>query len=204
MMPRTRRERSARLRGGALPRLRVGAPRPPRGCPRDRCPPALAVTAAGAMILAASPERSADAGVPHELRGVWRAPPKQLRMYAARIPALRNLGLGSSGACYTLGTAANRVAVRVGHAVGRGRQADPDAVPKTRRPACTGGASSGTLLRLTKLHDRLADPREDYSWPRRSRTSCGRQNRGRTSSSGGTRHPFPLPAVRLLDPPARD
>jgi hypothetical protein len=106
------RERSGRVRRVALPRLRVGL----RSIPAAALATvlfALAVAAA-AMILSASPERSAGAGVPAVLRGIWQAPPQELRLYPRGADRCANLGVGSSVPCYTLGRSANGVAYEWG------------------------------------------------------------------------------------------
>jgi hypothetical protein len=146
----TRRERSGRMRGVALPRLRVGL--------RDLPAAALATVllalavAAAAMILAASPERSADTGVPATLRGVWQAPPKQLRLYPRGSDRCVNLGVGSSAACYTLGSSANGVADEWGRL-----SVDGDELTLTGTQNSAPGVYRWRIerdtLRLTKLHD---------------------------------------------------
>jgi hypothetical protein len=106
------RERSGRVRGVALPRLRVAL--------RDVPAAALATVFLGlavagvALILSASPERSANLGMPAELRGVWQAPPKELRLYAAGAQRCVNLGLGASQPCYTFGDSSTGVAYEWG------------------------------------------------------------------------------------------
>ena len=194
-MPPFSSERSRRMHRIALPRLRVAL--------RDVPAAALATVllalavAAAAMILAASPERSADAGMPTTLRGVWQAPPTQLRLYPRGSDRCMNLGVGSSTACYTLGSSATGVADEWGRL-----SVDGDELTltgrRTRHPASTGGASSATQLRLTKLHDPVS-PARGHSWPRRS-GPCTRHTRGPTSRSGGPRTPSPPGASAIRSP----
>jgi hypothetical protein len=95
------RERSGRARGVALPRLRVALSDVPVAVVATAF---LGLAVAGvALMLAAGPERAANLGMPAELRGVWQAPPKELRLYARGSERCANLGLGSSQPCYTLG-----------------------------------------------------------------------------------------------------
>lgn len=144
------RERSGRIRGVALPRLRVAL----GGLPAAALATvllALAVAAA-AMILAASPERSVDAGMPATLRGVWQAPPKELRLYPRGSERCANLGVGSSAACYTLGSSANGVASEWGRL-----SVDGDELTLTGTQNSTPGVYRWRIerdtLRLTRLHD---------------------------------------------------
>ena len=144
------RERSGRMRGVALPRLRVAL----GGLPAAALATvllALAVAAA-AMILAASPERSVDTGMPATLRGVWQAPPKELRLYPRGSERCANLGVGSSAACYTLGSSANGVGSEWGRL-----SVDGDELTLTGTQNSTPGVYRWRIerdtLRLTKLHD---------------------------------------------------
>lgn len=144
------RERSGRTRRIALPRLRVAF--------RDLPAAALATVllalavAAAAMILAASPERSADAGMPTTLRGVWQAPPNELRLYPRGSDRCVKLGVGSSAACYTLGSSASGVASEWGRL-----SVDGDELTLTGTQNSTPGVYRWRIerdrLRLTKLHD---------------------------------------------------
>jgi hypothetical protein len=147
------RERSGRMRGLARPRLRVALGELPAA--------ALATVlfamgvACAAIILAASPERPADLGVPATLRGVWQAPPKELRLYPRGADRCVNLGVGSSAACYTLGSSASGVAYEWGRLSVDG---DELTLTDTRNP--TPGVyrwrvERGTL-RLTKVRDPVA------------------------------------------------
>ena len=104
------------------------------------------------MIIAASPERSADTGMPATLRGVWQAPPKELRLYPRGSDRCANLGVGSSAACYTLGSSANGVAYEWGRL-----SVDGDELTLTGTQNSTPGVYRWRIerdtLRLTKLHD---------------------------------------------------
>jgi hypothetical protein len=148
-----RRERSGRLRGGPLPRIRVGL--------RDVPAAALATillglaVATATLMLSTSPEPAAQGGLPAELQGVWQAPPTELRLYAAGSPRCVNLGLGSSDACYTIGNATTRVADEWGTV---SIDADKLTLRASRRAAPGVYRWSVELgsLRLTKLHDRIA------------------------------------------------
>ena len=147
------RERSGRMRVVALPRLRVAL--------RDIPAAALATVlfalavATAAIILAASPEHPADAGLPTTLRGVWRAPPAELRLYPRGSDRCVKLGAGSSTACYTLGDSANGVAYDWGRLSVNGHRLTltgmRDPTPGAYRWRIEGGA-----LRLTKLRDAVS------------------------------------------------
>ena len=147
------RERSGRMRVVALPRLRVAL--------RDLPAAALATVlfalavASAAIILAVSPERPADAGLPATLRGVWRAPPTELRLYPRGSDRCVKLGVGSSTACYTLGSSANGVAYEWGRLSVDGHRLTltgmRDPTPGAYRWRFEGGA-----LRLTKLRDSVS------------------------------------------------
>jgi hypothetical protein len=141
------------MRVVALPRLRVAL----RDVPAAALATvlfALAVVSA-AIILAASPERPADTGLPTTLRGVWRAPPTELRLYPRGSDRCVNLGAGSSTACYTLGDSANGVAYDWGRLSVNGHRLTltgmRDPTPGAYRWRTEGGA-----LRLTKLRDTVS------------------------------------------------
>jgi hypothetical protein len=144
------RERSGRMRVVALPRLRVAL--------RDVPAAALATVllalavASAAIILAASPQRPADAGLPTTLRGVWRTSPTELRLYPRGSERCVKLGVGSSTACYTLGDSANEVAYEWGRLSVDGHRLTltgmRDSTPGAYRWRIERGA-----LRLTKLRD---------------------------------------------------
>lgn len=147
------RERSGRMRVVALPRLRVVL--------RDLPAAALAMVllalavASAAIILAASPQRAADAGLPTTLRGVWRAPPTELRLYPRGSDRCVKLGVGSSTACYTLGNSANGVANEWGRLSVDGRRLTLTGM----RDPTTGvyrWRIEGGELRLTKLRDSVS------------------------------------------------
>jgi hypothetical protein len=144
------RERAGRIRGVALPRLRVAL----QGVPAAALATvllALAVASA-AIILAASPERSTGTDLPSTLRGVWQAPPTELRLYPRGSDRCANLGVGSSAACYTLGDSANGVA----HQWGR-LSVDGDRLTLTDTRGSTPGVYRWRIergaLRLTELRD---------------------------------------------------
>jgi hypothetical protein len=147
------RERSGRMRVVALPRLRVAF--------RDFPAAALATVlfalavASAAIILAASPQRPADTGLPTTLRGVWRAPPTELRLYPRGSDRCVKLGVGSSTACYTLGNSANGVAYEWGRLSVDGHRLTltgmRDPTPGAYRWRFEGGA-----LHLTKLRDSVS------------------------------------------------
>ena len=148
------RERSGRMRGVALPRLRMVL--------RDIPAAALATVlfalavASAAIILAASPERPAQMGVPPTLRGVWQAPPQELRLYPRGSERCANLGIGSSAACYTRGESATGVAHEWGSLAVAGDEltlrGTQDSTPGVYRWRIERGA-----LRLTKLRDPVSD-----------------------------------------------
>jgi hypothetical protein len=103
-----RRERAGRIRGVALPRLRVGLSELPAAAVLSVL---LGLAVAGvAILLASSPERTARPGVPAPLRGTWEHTPTELRVYPRGAERCVNLGLGSSDPCYTIGSSATRVA----------------------------------------------------------------------------------------------
>lgn len=144
------RERSGRVRRVALPRLRVGL----RSMPAAALATvlfALAVAAA-AMILSASPERSANAGVPALLRGVWQAPPQELRLYPRGADRCANLGVGSSVPCYTLGRSANGVAYEWGRLSVDGHELTLEGAQNSAPGVYRWRVENGTL-RLTKVDD---------------------------------------------------
>jgi len=144
------REGSGHVRRVALPRIRVALPSIPAAALATALF-ALAVAAA-ALILSTSPERAADMGVPPTLRGVWQAPPKELRLYPRGSDRCLNLGVGSSSACYTLGASASSVAYEWGRL-----SVDGDKLTLTGLQNSTPGVyrwriKHGTL-RLTKVDD---------------------------------------------------
>ena len=147
------RERSGRVRRVALPRLRVGL----RSIPAAALATvlfALAVAAA-AMILSASPEPPSHSGVPTALRGVWQAPPAELRLYRRGSDRCVNLGVASSSACYTLGASSSGVAYEWGKLSVDGDEltltGTQNSAPGVYRWRIEGGA-----LRLTKLRDSVS------------------------------------------------
>ena len=148
-----RRERSGAVRGTALPRLRVAL--------RDVPAAAVATVLLGlavvgvAIMLASSPERPAQGALPAELAGTWRAPPTELRLYAAGSKRCTNLGLSSSRACYTIGDAATRVAYEWGTLTVAGDELTLHATQNSTAGVYRWRLEQGKL-RVTKLHDRLS------------------------------------------------
>ena len=147
------RERSGRLRGVAVPRLRVTL----RDVPAAALATvliALAVAAAAAFI-AASPERSADLGVPTTLSGAWQAPPRELRLYPSGSNRCLNLGVGSSAACFTLGDSASGLAREWGKL-----EVDGDELTLTGTQHSSPGVYRWRIvdgeLRLTEIRDPVA------------------------------------------------
>jgi hypothetical protein len=148
------RERSGRVRGVALPRLRVAFSDVPAAAIATVF---LGLVVAGvALMLAAGPERPATLGMPAELRGVWQAPPKELRLYARGAERCVNLGLGSAAPCYTLGGSASGVADEWGRLSVAGDEltlrAAQDPTPGVYRWRLQRGA-----LRLTEVNDPRAE-----------------------------------------------
>ena len=184
----TRRERSGRVRGIALPRLRLALGDLPVAALATVLL-ALAVAAA-AMILAASPERSGDMGMPSALRGVWQAPPHELRLYPGGSDRCANLGIGSSAACYTLGDSANGLAQVWGRLSVDGDELTLTGTQDSRPGVYRWRLDDGTL-RLTKLHDpvsararALATAPLEPAHPARARARL---------PVGWTSHPFSSP-----------
>ena len=144
------RERSGRMRGIGLPRLRVAL--------RDVPAAALATVlfalavAGAAIVLSASPERPADMGVPTTLRGVWQAPPQELRLYPRGSERCVKVGVGSSTPCYTLGYSASGLAREWGRL-----SVDGDELTLTgtldSRPGFYRWRSDRGTLQLIKLRD---------------------------------------------------
>ena len=146
----TRRERSGRVRGVALPRLRVTL----RDFPAVALATvvfALAVVGA-ATLLAPRPERAADGGLPTTLRGVWQAPPQELRLYPRGADRCVNVGVGPSSACYTLGGSATGVAQEWGRLSVDGHQLTLTGVQNSTPGVYRWRIERGAL-QLTKLSD---------------------------------------------------
>ena len=146
-----RQERRGRVRGTALPRLRIAMVNLPTA--------ALATVLLGlaiaipALLLSASPPQGTAGGLPETLPGVWRAPPTELRLYDVGATRCANLGLGSSAPCYTLGDAGSRVATDWG----RVSLAGDRLTLRSRQGAGTGTYAwrlDRGRLRLTKVVDR--------------------------------------------------
>jgi hypothetical protein len=144
------RERAGRMRGVALPRLRVAL--------RDLPAAALAAVlfalavAGAAIMLSASPERPAGTGMPATLRGVWQAPPRELRLYPRGSERCVNVGVGSSTACYTLGDSASGFAREWGRLSVEGDELTLTGTLDSRPGLYRWRIERGTL-RLTKLRD---------------------------------------------------
>jgi hypothetical protein len=146
-----RQERRGRVRGTALPRLRIAMGTLPTA--------ALATVLLGlavavsALLLSLSPPQGTAGELPKTLPGVWRAPPTELRLYDAGATRCVNLGLGSSAPCYTLGDAASRVATDWG-----GVSLAGDKLSLRSRQGAGTGIYTWRLdrgrLRLTKVMDR--------------------------------------------------
>ena len=151
------REGFGRVRGVAFPRLRV-ALRDLPGAAVATVVLGLAVAGAG-LLLAAWPEPPTGASMPTELRGVWQAPPKELRLYPRGAERCANLGLGDSEPCYTIGDSSNGVAHEWGKLSVAGeeltlratRSAGQNPTPGVYRWRVERGA-----VRLTKVDDPLA------------------------------------------------
>jgi hypothetical protein len=146
-------EHSGRVHGAALPRLRVAL--------RDVPAAAVATVVLGlaivgaALMLAAWPEPPATSGMPTKLRGVWEAPPTELRLYASGAERCMNLGVDSSEPCYTIGASATGVANEWGRLSISGNEltlrATQNSAAGVYRWRLHGGA-----LRLTRVDDPLA------------------------------------------------
>jgi hypothetical protein len=146
-----RQERRGRVRGTALPRLRIAMGTLPTA--------ALATVLLGlavavsALLLSLSPPQGTAGELPKTLPGVWRAPPTELGLYDAGATRCVNLGLGSSAPCYTLGDSGTRVATDWGGV----SLAGDKLTLRSRQGAGTGiytwRLESGRL-RLTKVIDR--------------------------------------------------
>lgn len=148
------RERSGRMRGVALPRLRLvlrDIPAAALATVLFALAVALAV-AVSAIMLSAAPERPVGTGIPTALRGVWQAPPEELRLYPRGSERCVNVGVGASTACYTLGESATGLASEWGRLSVAGDELTltgmQDSTPGVYRWRIEGGT-----LRLIKLHD---------------------------------------------------
>ena len=147
-----RQERRGRVGAATIPRFRIAL----GGLPTAALATvllALAV-AVSAVILSLSPPQGSAGELPAALRGVWRAPPTELRLYDAGSRRCVNLGLGRSAPCYTLGDSGSRVATEWGAVSLAG---DTLTLNSRQRAAGTGiyrwRLEAGTL-RLTKVSDR--------------------------------------------------
>ena len=148
-----RREQAGPVRRIAFPRIRLAL----HALPAAAAAAALvAVTLTGvAIMLSSSPQRPADLGVPPALRGIWRAPPTELRLYPIGSERCVNLGLGSANPCYTLGESSTGVAPEWGQLSVSADQltlgGTQDARPGVYRWRIQDGA-----LRLTKVRDPIS------------------------------------------------
>jgi hypothetical protein len=146
-----RQERRGRVRGTALPRLRIAMGNLPAAAFATVLL-GLAV-AVGALLLSLSPPQGTAGELPQTLRGVWRAPPTELRLYDAGAARCANLGLGSSAPCYALGDAGSRVATDWG-----GVSLAGDKLTLLSRQGAGTGIYTWRLdrgrLRLTEVMDR--------------------------------------------------
>ena len=148
-----RRERSGRIRGAAIPRLRIGLGELPAAAVLSVL---LGLAVAGvAILLASSPERTAAPGVPAPLRGVWEHASTELRVYPSGAQRCVNLGLGSSDPCYTIGSSATHVAREWGTLLVAGDELTLDASAGSG-PAVYRWRVAGGELRLTELRDPVA------------------------------------------------
>jgi hypothetical protein len=148
-----RRERAHAVRRVATPRMRLALRSLPAAAAATLL---LALALAGvAIMLSSSPQRPVDLGVPPVLRGIWRAPPTELRLYATGSQRCVNLGLGSSDPCYALGDYGTRVA----HEWGKlSITADELTLRGTQdsRPGEYRWRIQGRRLRLTEVRDPIA------------------------------------------------
>jgi hypothetical protein len=148
-----RHEGAGTVRRVALPRMRIAV----RALPAAAAAAALlAVSLVGiAILLSSSPQRAGHLGVPPVLRGIWQAPPTELRLYTAGSQRCVNLGLGSSDPCYTLGASATGVA----HEWGRPSVSDDEltlTAMQDSRPGVYRWSIDRGALRLAKVRDPLS------------------------------------------------
>jgi hypothetical protein len=161
-----RRERAGVVRRVALPRARLAL--------GDLAMASLAIVllalalAGAAIMLGSSSQRAAQGDLPAALRGVWRAGQTELRLYPRGAAHCAKLGLSSSTACYTIGSA-ERPGLRQWRPNGDGTPqltASKGELSIARDEltlrAAGGGepgsyrwAVDGRTLRLVKLHDPL-------------------------------------------------
>jgi hypothetical protein len=145
-----RQERRGRVRGTALPRLRIAV----GGLPAAALATVVLalVIALTAAFLSLSPRQGAAGSLPPALEGVWRAAPTELRLYEAGAQRCVDLGLGSSAPCYTLGDSGSRVATEWGGVALAG-----DTLTLHSRQGAAGiyrWRVQAGRLRLTKVSDR--------------------------------------------------
>jgi hypothetical protein len=147
-----RQERRGRVGTATIPRLRIVL----GGLPTAALATVLLglAIAVSALILSGSPQQRSAGDLPAALRGTWRAPPAELRLYDARSSRCVNLGLDSSSACYTLGDSGSRVATEWGDVEVAGRTLT---LHSRQRAAGTGSYRwrlEAGRLRLRKISDR--------------------------------------------------
>jgi hypothetical protein len=148
-----RRERAVAVRRVATPRMRLAL---------RALPTAAAVTVLLALaltgvtiMLASSPQPPTKLGVPPVLRGIWRAPPTELRLYAAGSQRCVNLGLGSIDPCYALGDSGSGVAHEWGKLYITADKLTLRAA-QDPRPGLYRWRVQGGRLRLTEVRDPIA------------------------------------------------
>jgi hypothetical protein len=148
-----RHEGAGAVRRVALPRMRTAV----RALPAAAAAAALlAVTLVGiGILLSSSPERAGHLGVPPVLRGVWQAPPTELRLFTAGSQRCAKLGVGSSDPCYTLGASATGVAVEWGQLSVSDDELTLAAMQDSRPGVYRWSIERGTL-RLAKVRDPLS------------------------------------------------
>jgi hypothetical protein len=148
-----RHEGAGTVRRVALPRMRIAV----RALPAAAAAAALlAVSLVGiAILLSSSPQRAGHLGVPPVLRGIWQAPPTELRLYTAGSQRCVTLGLGSSDPCYTLGASATGVALEWGRPSVSDDELTLTAMQDSRPGVYRWSIDRGAL-RLAKVRDPLS------------------------------------------------
>jgi hypothetical protein len=150
-----RQERPGRFGAATMPRVRIALGAVPTAA-LAMVLLALAV-AVSALLLSMSPPQHAAGELPATLRGVWHAPPSELRLYNAGSTRCVDLGLGRSAPCYTLGDSGSHVATEWG---GVSLAGDTLTLNGRQSPAGTGiyrWRLEAGGLRLIKVKDRNAD-----------------------------------------------
>jgi hypothetical protein len=145
-----RRERAGRVRGAVLPRVRLALGDVPAAAVATVL---VGLALAGtALIISSSPDRVVEPGIPAQLRGEWRAGPTELRLYPAGARRCANLGLDASQPCYTIGSAATRVAEEWGEVSTSGNRLTLSAVAGGPPGVYRWKAGDGKL-RLSTIRD---------------------------------------------------